>query len=194
MSEVSPEADEPEVHLAGARQGNADARAGLLRALQDPIYRFCLSQLADVDSAHDATQETALQILRGLEGFRGDSRIKTWALGIALNVCRQARRQSLRHRGLGDIQRNEQLSTDAAGPSEVAVRREHDQALQDCLQQLPDRQREVVVLRYFEEMKIDEIAQAMNIAPGTVKATLWQALRRLRKQFENDDATMAKVN
>ena len=73
--------------IAAARRGDRDARGRLLRGLQDPWYRMCLSLLADADVARDATQETAVRFLRQLPGFRGDSQLRTWSLGIA-SECR----------------------------------------------------------------------------------------------------------
>ena len=76
------------------------------------------------------------------------------------------------------------------GPDEAAMRTEQLQRLRLLLQRLSDRQREVITLRYFEELSIEETAHAMQIAPGTVKATIWQALRSLRKHSETEDVAV----
>ena len=88
--------------LEAARHGCREARGRLLCALQDPWYRMCLSLLADADLARDATQETAVRFLRQLPGFRGDSQLRTWSLGIALNVVREMKRRRGRERSLGE--------------------------------------------------------------------------------------------
>src|SRR4051794_41948083 len=89
--------------------------ARLLRGLQDPWYRMCLGLLADADLARDAAQETAVRFLRQLPGFRGDSQLRTWSLGIALNVVREMKRRRGRERPLveGDV--------DGAGPGATGV-------------------------------------------------------------------------
>ena len=166
--------------IEAARRGDRRAQARLLGALQDVWYRFCLSQLRDADKAADATQETALRFLKHLPDFRGDSQLQTWSLGIALNVVRETRRK-----------RNPD-ALDSENAPEVAVTqrvtgeledRESKQMLRQTLDTLPDRQREALVLRFFEEMSVEQTAAAMNCAVGTVKATVHQALRALRQKM-----------
>src|SRR2546422_10479889 len=78
--------------VLAARLGDRPAQARLLRWLQDPWYRLSLSLLGDVERAREATQETALRFLRQLPLFRGESQLRTWAFGIAINVARELRR------------------------------------------------------------------------------------------------------
>jgi RNA polymerase sigma-70 factor (ECF subfamily) len=172
-----------EATLAAARRGNRQATERLLRELQDHWYRLCLGLLRDGDLARDATQETALRFLKQLPGFRGDSQLRTWSLGIAINVVREMRRSAGRAMELSDEVLAEAPADSAqppAGDAEVAERRD---ALHALLAALPERQREAVVLRYFEDMSTEQTAAAMDCAAGTVKATLHQALRSLREKL-----------
>jgi hypothetical protein len=81
-----------DITVAAARTGDRPAQERLLRWLQDPWYRLSLSLLGDVERAREATQETAARFLRQLSQFRGESQVRTWALGIAINVAREMRR------------------------------------------------------------------------------------------------------
>jgi RNA polymerase sigma-70 factor (ECF subfamily) len=136
--------------------------------------------LHNPDLAADATQETALRFLKQLPTFRGQSELKTWSLGIALNVTRE-------------LKRKRQFTSD---PDEMTPPVDpHDEPLdemdlgeqrdrvRELLKHLSDRQREVVTLRFFENLSTDETAAAMDCAAGTVKATLHQALRALRHRL-----------
>jgi RNA polymerase sigma-70 factor (ECF subfamily) len=165
-----------------ARHGDRAAQAALLRELQDPLYRLCLSLLdRDPELARDATQETALRILRLLPSFRGEARLRTWAMGIAINVCREMRRGQ---RPLRVVV--EQATSDAReiiGPDRAAEASEQAMMLRQVLAELPDRQREAIVLRFFEELSVEQTASAMDCATGTVKATVFQALRALRSKL-----------
>src|SRR5689334_17426181 len=78
--------------LEAARLGNRKALSELLTSLQDVWFRFAMNLLRDQELAADATQETALRFMRQLPSFRGESQLKTWSLGIALNVVREMRR------------------------------------------------------------------------------------------------------
>ena len=169
--------DDPDaVTLARARRGHRAARAELIRSLQDVWYRNCLSMLGDPDSAREATQETALRFLQALPTFRGESRLKTWSLGIAINVCRESRRNT-RHQPTA----SGPVDHTPTGPDNRLIEAERSRRLWQRVADLPPRQREAVVLRYLEGLSIDQTAQVMGCAAGTVKATLSQALNNLRQ-------------
>src|SRR3954466_4502567 len=85
-----------EAMIRAARQGDGAAQAALLRGLQDQWYRMVLRLLGDAENAREATQETALRFLKRLPGFEGRREIRTWSLGIAINVAREIRRQKKR--------------------------------------------------------------------------------------------------
>lgn len=174
--------------MDAARRGRPEAQAALLRALQDPWYRMCLSLLGDPEAARDATQETAVRFLRQLPGFRGESQLRTWSLGIALNVAREIRRRRSRERPLGDAEVDGMslVGSRSPGPSPhgTADAAEQHEQLRRRLDDLPPRQREAIVLRFFEDLSVEEAAAAMGCAAGTVKATVHQALRSLRERLK----------
>lgn len=169
--------------LNSARRGNRDALAVMLRSLQDPWYRMSMSLLGDPDLARDATQETAVRFVRRLRSFRGESQLRTWSLGICLNVVRELRRG----------RRGQQLLEDEVGfpprwdpypsPDAAAETAEESESLRSVLAGLPERQREALVLRFFEDLSVEQTARAMRCAQGTVKATVHQALRALRRRL-----------
>lgn len=178
-----------------AREGSRDAQSRILRELQDDWFRFCMSQLRDPDQAADAAQETGLRVLNSIARFDGRSTLKTWTFGIALNVCREIRRRELRRGGMSGIDPNDEPASDVrgaflghdpdAGDGPGAVERLDDAAaLRDVLATLPVRQREAVTLRFFQEMSVQDTARAMECAEGTVKATLFAALRNLKQRLE----------
>ena len=176
--------------IEAARRGDRAALALLLRALQDPWYRLSLSMLRDADAAAEAVQETGLRFLKQVAGFRGESQIRTWSLGIAINVVREMKRRRGRHLtgtaedGDGMAQT---LDDPAPLPPAMSELGEARDALQQTLSELPERQREAIVLRYFEDLSVDETARAMGCASGTVKATVHQALRSLKKRMKQWD-------
>ena len=169
-----------------AQLGDRTAQARLLRELQDPWYRMSLSLLRDPEKARDATQETALRFLKLLPRFEGNSTLTTWSLGIAINVVREMRRKFAKPdtaTGNAACGFAEQESP-ASGPEAIASHGEQATLLRAGLSELPDRQREAIVLRFFEELSVEETAVAMNCAPGTIKATVHQALRALRNKLK----------
>lgn len=161
-----------------ARSGDRAAQATLLRELQDQWYRMVLRLLGNAESAREATQETALRFLRQLPLFEGRSEIRTWSLGIAINVVREMRREK----------EQDALTIDPPahgnGPDGEIEQRERAQIVNRVIDSLPERQREAVMLRFFEQLSVDQSATVMGCAPGTVKALVFQALRNMRQHLD----------
>ncbi len=167
--------------IEAARGGDRAAQAQLLTALQDVWFRFCLSQLrGDRDRAADATQETGMRFLRQLPSFRGESQLQTWSLSIALNVVREMRRS----RGFEALDAAPELAGATTSPVMRLFDEDESAVLKQTLAALPDRQREAITLRFFEELSVEETATVMQCAAGTVKATVHQALRSLREKLK----------
>jgi RNA polymerase sigma-70 factor (ECF subfamily) len=175
-----------------ARRGDRDAQAALLRGLQDLWFRFCVSQLGSAEHARDATQETGLRFLRQLPTFRGESRIESWSIGIAVNVIREHRRSAVKQQNLA----GEALAARTGDSLEYAevggVESDQIAQVRSILDDLPDRQRQAVVLRFFEGLSVDETAAAMACAPGTIKATVHQALRAIRARLDQTAGRLGK--
>ena len=166
--------------IEAAVRGDRQARAQLLTTLQNVWYRFCLSQLGNADRAADATQETALRFLKQLSHFRGESQLQTWSLGIALNVVREMKRK----RTPDSLADDPNLAAEQSSADSKIETAEEQTQMRAVLQTLPDRQREAIVLRFFEELSVEQTAAAMDCAVGTVKATVHQALRALREKMK----------
>ena len=173
------------ITIERARRQDRAAQAALLRGLQDPWYRVCRTLLGDDEQARDATQETALRFLRELPKFKGHSALTTWSIGIAVNVVRAMRRAQ--GRASEDAIDRRRSGAPRGGtlpaPDESAQRSELDAILRSTLDELSQRQREAIVLRFFENMSIEQAARSMGCATGTVKATVHQALRILRDRL-----------
>ncbi len=144
--------------------------------MQDRWFRFAVSVLGDSDKAQDAVQESAVRVLEKLHRFDGRSTFSTWSIGIVLNVCREMRRK-----------RRSLRIDDNPEPSFIAEHTlDRDDAiarLRAVLDDLPERQREAIILRFFEEQSVQEAAKSMNCAEGTVKATVFQALAALKEKL-----------
>ena len=163
--------------VEAARSGDRSAQATLLRELQDQWYRMVLRLLGNAESAREATQETALRFLRQLPLFEGRSEIRTWSLGIAINVAREMRREKEQDALTIDPPAN------GHGPDGEIEQRERAQIVNRVIDSLPERQREAVMLRFFEQLSVEQSATVMGCAPGTVKALVFQALRNMKQHL-----------
>ncbi|HEY0079905.1 MAG TPA: sigma-70 family RNA polymerase sigma factor [Pyrinomonadaceae bacterium] len=175
-----------------ALAGDAEAFGELVRRWERPIFALSLGMLGSAEDARDATQETFLSAFRNLRGFRGDARVSSWLHRIAVNQCitRQRRRKVRAETALEDEERQEALgetlavpATDAS-PARVAESRERTEAVRRAVGALPLELREVIVMKEFEEMTFQEIADTLGVPLSTVKSRLYRALGQLRLRLE----------
>jgi RNA polymerase sigma-70 factor, ECF subfamily len=128
--------------------------------------------------AQDLVQETLIQAIKSRKGFRGDSAIYTWLHGILLNLCRRHHRKQKR------LVYDEELILKEVVPPDHARDMDQDfcaDRLSKAMQQLSPEHREVVILRYYENLKIGEIARQTGVSSGTVKSRLHYAVRCLEQ-------------
>ena len=152
----------------------------LVARYQTSLYRTCCLYLGDAALAEDAVQETFLKAYRALPNFRGESSEKTWLMRIAVNTCRDAMRSGwFRHT---DRRVTPDMLPEAAAPAEAG-----DDALLAEGMNLPAKQREVVLLYYYQDMDTHEIAKALGLAHSSVSGRLRSARARLRAVLEGRD-------
>lgn len=149
-----------------------------LHAHGDRLLRSAFLLCGNATEAQDLVQETFLQALKSAHRFRGESAPYTWLHGILLNVSRHHRRRQQRL----VLDETIALDTPAAGAGEAEADREFRATrLTHALQTLSAEHREVIVLRFYDNRKIHEIAAQTGVSAGTVKSRLHYALRCLEK-------------
>ncbi len=148
--------------------------AEIARQHYDSVFRFCARRIG-VDLAPDVAQDTFLTAQRSLSRFRGDSTLRTWLLGIALNECRRTLRQKKRQ--------PLPITIDLASASHEGVSVDR-QALQTALGNLTEEHREVVLMHEIDGLSYDEIAQIIQVPVGTVKSRLHHAFANLRRALD----------
>lgn len=159
-----------------------------VRAHQQPVYRLALSILDDPAEAEEAAQDALVAALNALDTYRGDSAFTTWLYAITLNTCRtRLRKHRSRDRLLDTLKALFHLNGDGVShPEESAIRTEADEAVARAVNSLDEKHRLTVVLRYFNELSIAEIAQLLDISEGTVHSRLFTARERLRVMLRMD--------
>ncbi len=167
--------------LAQCRSGNSQAIETLVNEYQARVYRWCLSILDDPDDAQDATQESFIAALKGLAGYRGDSALQTWLFSIALNTCRGRLRKIKRRQTLNETLKDPAVMDDQSQPSPErrTVEAERNQVIWQAISRLDEKHRLPIILRYYQELSTQEIAEVLNINVGTVHSRLSIARQRL---------------
>ena len=147
---------------------------------QQPLLRTCFLYLRDRTLAEDAVQETFLKAYRSLASFRGECSEKTWLMKIAMNTCCDLRRAH-RLRSI-DPRRIPELLPQAAEPFAPA-----EEELVTQVIQLPRKLREVILLYYYQDMTVTEIAVSLGISQSSVSGRLKRARGKLRTLLEGRD-------
>ena len=158
--------------------GDIGAFDVLVGRYQHRIYRMAAVWLFDEEHSSDVTQEVFLRAFKGLRSFRFRSAPFTWLYRTTKNVCREQNRR--RTTTTLDFDPVDTLADPESEVSQQHAARE----VRKMVASLPKRQREVVVLRLFEDLSVRETAAAMACREGTVKALLHKAKSRLRLQYE----------
>lgn len=155
----------------------------LLCAHGDRLLRSAYLLCGNITDAEDLVQETLLQALRSAGRFRGDSAVYTWLHGILLNLSRRYWRSRKR------LVFDERPVLAAATPAVAPGRGDRDYVLRqlaEAVLALSPEQREVVVLRFYENLKIADIADRTGVSTGTVKSRLHYALRILEGRLPRE--------
>ncbi|HKV31353.1 MAG TPA: RNA polymerase sigma factor [Candidatus Dormibacteraeota bacterium] len=158
-----------------AKRGDEAAFTSLLRPLLEPSYRLAAGMLQDRQLAEDAVQEAAVKAWRKIHQLREGSEMRPWFLGIVANECRTTRRSRWWSVLKIDAERR---NTEA--PDEAAVR---GVDLRNALKRLRLEQRLVVVLYFYLDLPLDEIATIAGASLAAVRGRLYRGLRELRADF-----------
>jgi RNA polymerase sigma factor (sigma-70 family) len=170
--------------IARAQRGDEDAYAEIVHAHQGIAFRTAYLLTGSAADAEDAAQDAFVKAWRALGRFRTGSPFRPWLLRIVANEAHNRRRSSGRRANLA-LRAAKELSGDAApSPEATLLDAETRTRLLAAVDELPDDQRTVIVLRYFVGLPEEEVAAALDVARGTVKSRNARALERLREHYD----------
>jgi RNA polymerase sigma-70 factor (ECF subfamily) len=184
----------PDELVHAARTGDRDAVGRLLTIVRPLVVRYCRARLGPADrsaSADDVAQEVCLAVLTGLPRYRDEKRsFLTFVYGIAAHKVIDAHRAGGRLRWDLDLEIPDSADT-TEGPEQHALRRELSEQLRSLLDELPDHQREILVLRVADDLSAEETAVMVGSTPGAVRVAQHRALIRLRHALRGTGVTSA---
>jgi RNA polymerase sigma-70 factor (ECF subfamily) len=151
---------------------------------QKRIYRTLLFLVRDADAAENLTQECFLRAFRMRGKFRGESGVSTWLVRIAVNLA-QDHNRNRRWTFWRRLMRTDRIDAmspadSRRSPEQVMINTQTLSAVWSAVGRLSERQKAVFLLRFIEEMRLEEIAEVMNLKPGTVKSHLHRAIETVR--------------
>ena len=159
--------------------GDNDAFAEIVERHQRAIYHVCFRFANNHEDASDLAQETFVRAWKGLGSFKGQAALSTWLYRIAVNVC--LNRVGTRRLAMEPLESDRFVDPHAELPGVDLVRRERADAVRRAIAKLPEKQRATLILRTYQEMSHQEIADALGSSVGAVKANFFHALANLKK-------------
>ena len=181
--------------LSRARAGESQAFCLLTEPLQARLLRQAVALAGDVSTAEDLVSETLVEAWKSLPRYNQVCRLSTWLYAILLHrhrkSIRRARSRPVSLAGLPFLdaealhEQQANLPSPEPSPADALAQSEMDARLRQCIQTLPDKHRQVILLRFFEDASLPDIAAVLGCSVGTVKSRLHHALENLRKMKMN---------
>ncbi len=177
-----------ETELAQLRRGDPEALAALLARYQNRLYRYLLRLVRDPATAEDLFQQTWLRVVQNIRRYDPRRSFEAWLFSVARNLAidhlRRYRPESLDETLPAGNRAADLVPTADPGALERVLAVERATLLAEALGELPAIYREVLTLRFEEEMTLEEIATMLDAPPSTVKTRLRRALEQLRRKLE----------
>jgi RNA polymerase sigma-70 factor (ECF subfamily) len=163
-----------------ARRGDRDAYEAIVVASSDRLYAVALRTLRDADAAGEALQAALVRIWQDLPTLRDPDRFDGWSYRVLVNCCRMQRRASRRIEAR--VEQADSVGSVGDSQIEIAARDELDHAFRV----LPMDQRLTMVLHYYRDLSVSQIAEMLAISEGTVKSRLHAGRRAMRAVLDAD--------
>ncbi len=175
-----------------AQRGDEEAFTSLVRLYEAQVQAVCLKMVHNTETARDLAQETFVKAFSALASFDRSFTFSTWLYKIARNTCiDHFRRQKLETYSLDAPMRTREGQIERDFPSPIntperfLILKERGRLIEEAIESLPDKYREVIGLRHKQELPYEEIANILGVPLGTVKARLFRARELLKKRLKS---------
>ncbi|HJL16240.1 MAG TPA: RNA polymerase sigma factor [Sandaracinaceae bacterium LLY-WYZ-13_1] len=174
-------------------EGDAEAFEVLVRRYERPLYNFILRSVRRRDRADELLQDVFLKVVQRSGDFKGHSKLSTWIYSIARNLCIDHSRKMVfrRHKSLDAPGRSadsdegptllDRTASDGPDVDRAAIAKDLQGRIAEAVEELPEDQREVFLLRQVQGLPFKEIAEIVGVPENTVKSRMRYALERLQR-------------
>lgn len=187
-----------------AQKGRTDAFNQLVNLWYKRIFNYILKNCGDEEVTEDLAQKTFIAVYKNLKKLKDPGSFKPWLYRIATNNCIQEGRVRARNRTVplmtpspdeeDVVSRHEEAARGKLfNPEETFQQRELEQILMTCLQQLPEDQRTVIIMKEYEGMKFLEIAEVLGCSVNTIKSRLYRGLKQMKKILDHKNITKETI-
>lgn len=173
-------------------KGDQDAFAEVIEIYKDKVFQICFRMLGNRHEAEDISQEAFIRAYVNIHTFNQKRKFSTWLYRIATNLCIDRIRKKkpdyyldAEVRGTEGLTMYSQVAAEGQLPEEEIEEMELQAEIQRQILKLPDKYRSVIVLKYIEELSLQEISEILDLPLGTVKTRIHRGREALRKQLRN---------
>lgn len=171
-------------------KGDQDAFAEIIEIYKNSIYQLCFRMLGNRHEAEDMAQEAFIRAYVNINSFNQDLKFSTWLFRIATNLCIDRIRKKkpdyyldAEVSGTDGLTMYSQLASDSPLPEKELESLELQETVQKEIMNLPEKYRSVIVLKYIEELSLNEISEILDMPLGTVKTRIHRGREALRQQL-----------
>ena len=175
-----------ELLLRRAQSGDPEAFERLMEPLDQLVWRVCWHYTGNREATEDCGQETMIRIWRNLGNYRGECALESWVYRIAANCCMDWLRKKKRDKSVSVEPLREQgfdPADTAPGTEEQVVQEDERRRLREAIAELPEDQREALILTQLEKISYEETARRLGVEEGTVKSRVNRAKARLKEML-----------
>jgi RNA polymerase sigma-70 factor (ECF subfamily) len=149
----------------------------LVKEYNSKVFRVCLGYLQNEHDAADVTQEVFIKVLEKIEQYKGDSKISTWIIRIAINLSLNYLRDNKKRLFQEDVEKIHIVDNQSEDISSQEIRK----LLRQSIFSLPDKQRKVFILNYYIELSYKEISDTTGYSISSIESLLFRARKKLRE-------------
>ena len=171
-------------------KGDQDSYAEIVEIYKDKVFQICFRMLGNRHEAEDIAQEAFLRAFVNISSFNIDLKFSTWLYRIATNLCIDRIRKKkpdyyldAEVAGTDGLTMYSNVASKEKRPEEDVESMELQETIQEEISKLPEKYRSVIVLKYIEELSLNEISELLNLPLGTVKTRIHRGREALRKKL-----------
>lgn len=161
-------------------QGNTNAYAYLVDSYKDMVFGMALKIVREREEAEEVTQDTFIKAFKSLSSFKGDAKFSTWLYRIAYHNCMDRIKKQAKKHQLTQIDQVVENKIEALENTLDAIeRKERSELLKECMDCLPEDEKSLLWMFYFDELSLKEIIEITGFSEANIKVKLFRARKRL---------------
>lgn len=169
------------------QSGSQSAMDVLVKRHYKLVYSYVYRKTSDKEIAYDLTQEIFIKMLKKIDSYSATGEFKNWLLTMTVNHCRDYYRSKAFKEASNSNEYEDKMFRERDDVTYIFDKNETRKEIKDALSTLPAMQREAIILKYFHDLKINEIAKATSATDSTVKSRLRQGMEKLKVRLKGSE-------